>query len=189
MRIRDWSSDVCSSDLGKMVDGGFHALKRIADWSAGRGGVGPVAGQFAWSSDSTSLAYVAAAMADEDAGNSTEPGTDSFELKLVDLRSLDDRVIFGPRKVMPSIRWRHGRKSIFVATEALGGNGSASGSSLIEVSLTGERKRVLVEPTLPARMVRPIASPDGNRLVYSFVKYFHAPVPFALPHQIGSAHV
>src|SRR3546814_20810317 len=102
-----------------MVDGGFHALKRIADWSAGRGWVGPVAGQFAWSSDSTSLAYVAAAMADEDAGNSTEPGTDSFELKLVDLRSLDDRVIFGPRKVMPSISWRHGRKSIFVATEAL----------------------------------------------------------------------
>src|SRR3546814_19477258 len=78
-------------------------------------------------------------MADEDAGNSTEPGTDSFELKLVDLRSLDDRVILGPRKVMPSISWRHGRKSIFVATEALGGNGSASGSSLIEVSLTGER--------------------------------------------------
>src|SRR3546814_14860944 len=30
-------------------------------------------------------------------------------------------------------------------------------------------------------MVRPIASPDGNRLVYSFGKYFHAPVPFALP--------
>src|SRR3546814_11269366 len=82
---------------------------------------------------------------------------------------------------MPSISWRHGRKSIFVATEALGGNGSASGSSLIEVSLTGERKRVLVDPTLPARMVRPIASPDGNRLVYSFGKYFHAPVPFALP--------
>src|SRR3546814_2914391 len=68
---------------------------------------------------------------------------------------------------MPSISWRHGRKSIFVATEALGGNGSASGSSLIEVSLTGERKRVLVDPTLPARMVRPIASPDGNRLLYS----------------------
>src|SRR3546814_3725121 len=86
-------------------------------------------------------------MADEDAGNSTEPGTDSFELKLVDLRSLDDRVIFGPRKVMPPISWRHGRKSIFVATEALGGNGSTSGSSLIEVSLTGERKRVLVDPT------------------------------------------
>src|SRR3546814_12958070 len=61
-------------------------------------------------------------------------------------------------------------RSIFVATEALGGNGSASGSSLIEVSLTGERKRVLVDPTLPARMVRPIASPDGNRLVYSFGK-------------------
>src|SRR3546814_6092669 len=30
-------------------------------------------------------------------------------------------------------------------------------------------------------MVRTIASPDGNRLVYSFGKYFHAPVPFALP--------
>ncbi|WP_162314152.1 alpha/beta hydrolase family protein [Pseudoxanthomonas yeongjuensis] len=167
--------------LGRIVDGAFTESRQIKGWKKLEGRTGPSTKTFAWSSDSGSLAYVAAARAEESDREAKSHGASGDVLMLVDLKSLSEEVLFAPGRPIPAISWPGHRDSIFLAAGRSGKDAAGPESSLIEVSLDGRKKSGIDYPDLPAHMIRPIASPDGTRLIHSLGDYFHRPVAAALP--------
>jgi dipeptidyl aminopeptidase/acylaminoacyl peptidase len=165
--------------VGEVRKVGYRKIRKIRGWQPYYDG-NPDGAKFAWSADSGSLAYVASA--DSAPASNAKSGEHSSEvvLKLLELGTLDDRVLYGPRKSIPAVTWPSGRPEIYVSIDA---GGADRASSIVAVPLKGNPRVVISDPSLPARMLLPTASPDGKRLAYFTGQYFHDPVAFALPIQ------
>ena len=166
--------------LGEVKKVGYRKIRKIQGWQPYYDG-NPDRAKFAWSADSGSLVYVASV--DSAPASNAKSGENSSEvvLKLLEVGSPDDRVLYGPRKSIPAVTWPSGRPEIYVSIDA---DSVDEVSSIMAVPMKGNPRVVISDPSLPARMLLPAASPDGKRLAYFTGEYFHDPVAFALPVQV-----